>query len=83
VAATHDLELIAHVDSGFAPFHFGDRIHEDRLDFDYLLRPGVASSRNAIALLRLLGAPPAVADDAQVRAERMAGSRLTPFPSVS
>jgi DNA mismatch repair ATPase MutS len=44
----------------------------NRLEFDYRLRPGVAPSRNAIALLQLLGAPPEVADDAQARADRVA-----------
>jgi DNA mismatch repair ATPase MutS len=55
----------------FAPFHFGDRVAVNRLEFDYRLRPGVAPSRNAIALLHLLGAPPEVVADAQERADRI------------
>jgi hypothetical protein len=69
VAATHDLELVRCVGPGFATFHFGDRVALGRLEFDYLLRPGVAPSRNAIALLRLLGAPSEVVADAQARAD--------------
>jgi hypothetical protein len=64
VAATHDLELVPAVGEGFASYHFGDRITADRLEFDYRLRPGIAPSRNAVALLRLLGAPPALVADA-------------------
>jgi hypothetical protein len=71
VAATHDLELVRFVGPGFAAFHFGDRVALNRLEFDYRLRPGVAPSRNAIALLQLLGAPKAVVDDAQARADRI------------
>jgi hypothetical protein len=71
IAATHDLELVRYVGPGFAAFHFGDRVALGRLEFDYLLRPGVAPSRNAIALLHLLGAPQEVVDDAQARADRV------------
>jgi hypothetical protein len=71
IAATHDLELVRFVGPGFAAFHFGDRVALNRLEFDYRLRPGVAPSRNAIALLQLLGAPNAVVSDAQVRADRI------------
>lgn len=71
VAATHDLELVRFAAAGFAAFHFGDRVALNRLEFDYRLRPGVAPSRNAIALLHLLGAPPEVVADAQARADRI------------
>jgi DNA mismatch repair ATPase MutS len=71
VIATHDLELVSHLARGFAAFHFGDRIDADRLVFDYRLRAGVASSRNAIALLQILGAPPAVVARAHERAAAM------------
>jgi hypothetical protein len=75
MAATHDLELVAFLDHGFSAYHFGDRIRADRLEFDYRLRPGVAPSRNAIALLQLLGAPAAVVADAQERANRIQAIR--------
>ena len=74
IAATHDLELVRFVGPGFAAFHFGDRVAPGGLEFDYLLRPGVAPSRNAIALLQLLGAPQGVVDDAQARADRIAAA---------
>jgi MutS domain V len=68
VVATHDLELVSHLAGSYAAFHFGDRIDANRLVFDYRLRPGVASSRNAIALLQILGAPPTVVARANERA---------------
>lgn len=39
------------------------------MTFDYRLRPGPATSRNAIRLLGLLGFPETVVEGAQCRAE--------------
>ena len=39
------------------PYHFGDDVGPDGLVFDHRLRAGAATSRNAIALLRIHGAP--------------------------
>jgi len=47
---------------------------EEGLTFDHRLRSGRATSRNAIVLLRLNGAPPALVE----RAERNVGRRSTP-----
>jgi DNA mismatch repair ATPase MutS len=71
VVATHDLELVPQLSPDFAAMHFGDRIEADRLVFDYRLHPGVASTRNAIALLQILGAPAAVVERAHERAAAM------------
>jgi len=57
LAATHDGELVDLVPDRYDPFHFGDSVGADGLIFDHQLRPGAASTRNAIALLRLHGAP--------------------------
>jgi hypothetical protein len=58
---THDLELAASpelVDT-CSCVHFTEGVEEGeagaRLSFDYRLRPGVATSRNALKLLRLVG----------------------------
>ncbi len=64
LAATHDSELVDLLAGSYAPCHFGDAINDDGLTFDYRLRSGRATSRNAIALLRLHGAPPALIDRA-------------------
>ena len=42
---------------------------ETEMTFDYRLRPGPATSRNAIRLLGLLGFPETVVEGAQRRAE--------------
>jgi DNA mismatch repair ATPase MutS len=57
--------------------HFGDRVGTDGLAFDYRLREGPATSRNAIALLRLQGAPPELVERAERTARELdARSRL-------
>jgi DNA mismatch repair ATPase MutS len=48
--------------------HFGDALGPEGLDFDYQLVAGPATSRNAIALLELNGAPPSLVRRALDRA---------------
>jgi hypothetical protein len=60
LAATHDGELVDLLPDLFAAYHFGDEIGTGGLVFDHRLRRGPATSRNAIALLRLHGAPDAL-----------------------
>jgi hypothetical protein len=71
VAATHDNELVDLLKGSYAPFHFGDVLTDETLTFDYRLRLGRATSRNAIALLRLNGAPPALVERALASAAEL------------
>jgi DNA mismatch repair ATPase MutS len=71
VAATHDNELVDLLAGPYAPFHFGDALTDETLTFDHQLRPGRATSRNAIALLRLNGAPPALVERALASAAEL------------
>lgn len=57
LAATHDLELVELAGDRYEPYHFGDSVGAEGLVFDHRLQRGPATSRNAIALLRLHGAP--------------------------
>ena len=56
LVTTHDLALseLANTHSG-ANVHFQDTLEGDRLFFDYRLRPGVVTRRNALDLMRLVG----------------------------
>jgi DNA mismatch repair ATPase MutS len=56
LAATHDGELVNLLPGSYSAVHFGDAVGADGLAFDYQLRPGPATTRNAIALLRIHGA---------------------------
>lgn len=78
LAATHDGELVGLL-SKFDPYHFGDVVGPDGLVFDHQLKSGPATSRTAIALLHLHGAPKrlldrAVATAAMLDEERGAGT---------
>ena len=68
LAATHDGELVDLLRDSYDVCHFGDAVGPDGLVFDYHLTPGPATSRNAIALLELNGAPESVVTRALLRA---------------
>ncbi len=55
--------------SSYSPRHFREHIEDGTLRFDYRIHDGPSSSRNAIALLEVLGAPRAVVEEARARAE--------------
>ena len=71
VAATHDSELVSLLASTYATFHFSDRVTSEGLVFEYQLTKGPSTTRNAIALLELNGAPPAMVARARVLAQRL------------
>ncbi|MEO8703644.1 MAG: hypothetical protein ABI867_26580 [Kofleriaceae bacterium] len=58
VAATHDLDVAARLEARFVRGHFSD----DDDHFDHRLRPGIAASSNALALLRRAGYPDAIVE---------------------
>ena len=57
LVATHDNELVELLRDSYVVCHLSDAVGPNGLMFDYHLSPGPATSRNAIALLRLNGAP--------------------------
>jgi hypothetical protein len=84
VAATHDGEIVDLVGELLPSLHFDAEVHADGLVFDHRLRPGRATTRNAIALLRLYGASATMlrnADNCAAALEALAsGNRLHPLP---
>jgi len=71
LAATHDGELVELLHDAYVVFHLGDAIGPDGLSFDYHLTRGPATSRNAIALLKLNGAPESLVAQAMSRAAEL------------
>lgn len=57
LVATHDIELLRWLSARYAAWHFREQIVDGALVFDYRLRPGPSSTRNAVALLRHMGYP--------------------------
>ena len=68
MAATHDGELVDLLHDIYATYHFTDTIGPDGLMFEYRLQSGPATTRNAIALLELQGAPKTLVTRALARA---------------
>ena len=64
--STHDLELgqLEETCPGVRNAHFQEHYADGELRFDYLLRTGVSTTRNALWLMRLAGLP--MADDAGI-----------------
>ncbi len=70
VAATHDLELTSLVNDKYKNYHFNESIENDDIIFDYILHKGPCTSRNAIAILKYLGYPKELYENASRGAER-------------
>ena len=70
VAATHDAELCDLLGNQYENLHFEERIEDGRMLFDYRVRPGKTTTRNAINLLGLIGLDESIVDGAHARAQR-------------
>ncbi len=68
-AATHDVELTKLLDHEYDNYHFEERIEGDDIFFPYQLMSGPAVTRNAIALLKVLGYDERIVKDAEAMAE--------------
>lgn len=68
-AATHDVELTKLLQDGYENYHFEERIEQDDIFFPYQILAGPATSRNAIALLNLLGYDKEIVTKAEEMAE--------------
>jgi DNA mismatch repair ATPase MutS len=58
IVATHDLQLTdleMEFPGRVLNFHFDGRVEDDRLLFDFLLRPGRCESFNALILMKKMG----------------------------
>jgi hypothetical protein len=71
LVATHDGELVDLLRDSYEVCHFGDELGPGGLTFNYRLTPGPATSRNAIALLKLNGAPESLVKRALGRAAEL------------
>jgi DNA mismatch repair ATPase MutS len=64
IVATHDIELAGLLGDRYEYHHFREMILHQQMDFDYRIQPGTSSTRNAIAILNLLGYPKTIIDEA-------------------
>jgi DNA mismatch repair ATPase MutS len=68
-AATHDIELSYMLDGIYTNWHFEEEVREHDVVFNYELRPGRTTTRNAIKLLEVMDYDPAIVDGARRSAE--------------
>ena len=70
LAATHDIELSYILEDCYSNYHFEEEIRDHDVVFNYLLKQGRATTRNAIRLLEIIGYDPEIIKDAQEMAKR-------------
>ena len=67
LVATHDLELSEKLNNIYQNYHFQEKVCDDGLSFDYKIHPGISTSRNAISLLKYVGYPESIVENAYNR----------------
>lgn len=72
IAATHDIELTYLLENVYDNYHFEEKVDDNSVEFDYTLRDGRATTRNAIRLLGLMGFDGDIVEAAAKRADAMA-----------
>ena len=68
-AATHDIELTQLLNKEYENYHFSEQIQNEDILFDYKLKKGTSTSRNAIRLIQQIGYDKAIVDRAILRAD--------------
>lgn len=68
-AATHDIELSYILEGIYTNYHFEEEIGEKDVIFNYLLKKGRATTRNAIRLLEVCGYDEKIAEEARKAAQ--------------
>lgn len=68
-AATHDIELTELLAGDYDNYHFNEEIKDNDVLFNYLIKPGKATSKNAIRLLSIMGFSEDIVSKAQSMAE--------------
>lgn len=64
LASTHDLELVDLLDEEYEFYHFAEEVHDQSLTFDYKIKPGHSSTKNAIKLLGICDYPEEIVNGA-------------------
>ena len=68
LVSTHDLEIARLLKTNWTFFHFREFVRNADIVFDYKLRTGLSSTRNALRLLEEAGYPISVIRDAEATA---------------
>ncbi len=68
-AATHDIELTQLLEDAYENYHFEEEIKDGDVLFNYKLRSGKATTRNAIRLLEIMGYENQIIQSARCQAD--------------
>ncbi len=75
-AATHDVELTGILADLYDNFHFEEEVTNEDVTFAYRLLKGPARTRNAIKLLKLMGYPELLTQQAEKRALKLLAEKV-------
>ena len=64
VTASHDIEITQMLEDKYDNYHFRETIDKSQIKFDYKIRRGPSTTRNAIKLLEFMDYDKAIIDDA-------------------
>ena len=64
-AATHDLELTSLLSHSYENYHFEEKVLDEDIHFDYKIKSGPSRTRNALKILKLLGYPDEIPNNAE------------------
>lgn len=70
MAATHDIELTTLLQAHYTNLHFTEEIREGRVVFSYKVLEGPSVSRNALALLEIMGYDARIVQSARALAQK-------------
>ena len=65
LVSTHDIELTQLLDQEYDLYHFSETVKDQSVDFDYLMKKGPLTTRNAINILEVNGYPAEVVAEAR------------------
>lgn len=64
IVSTHDIELADLLVNEYELYHFSEVVNNATVDFDYKLKEGKLTTRNAIRILQINGYPASIIDEA-------------------
>lgn len=65
IAASHDMELTQLLERDYENYHFAEQITNNKIIFDYLIKPGPSKSKNAVKLLSYTKFDHEIVEDAE------------------
>ncbi len=76
-ASTHDMELVDMLKQEYNLCHFSEQVSQNKIIFDYKLKTGCSTTRNAIKILEINGYPTKIVNEANEIAGTISKGSLT------